>query len=199
MQVIDLVTRPELFDQFKEIIKFECSEDPLYLNYLNMHLSDFTCLTAVYDNDQLAALSGIQIDHAKWGSNIARVSSRFWIRPVNRIQSLSKYNPDQRFYFNSQLMIPYQLNYLKETDIKFAMITRRGNYRRSFGKFITLVNHHANTNFILLDNVYNVCEPSWNIKDECKQLVAVQSLRGDSFDQELVTLNGAMKLLSIAI
>jgi hypothetical protein len=96
-------------------------------------------------------------------------------------------------------MIPYQLNSLKDSDIKFAMITRRGNYRRSFEKFINLVNHHANTNFTLLDKVYNVCEPSWNIKDECKQLVAVQSLRGDNFDQELVKLNGSMKLLSISI
>lgn len=199
MQVVDLVNHPDLFDQFKKIVEKECFNDSLYSNYMRMNLADFCCLTAVYNDNELVALSGIQLDHNKWGNNIARVSSRFWVRPANRIQSLSKYGLDQRLYYNSQLMIPYQLNVLKTLGIKFAMITRKGNYRRSFGKFINLVNHYAGTNFILFDNLYNVCEPSWTIKEECKQMIAIHSLSGDNIDQELLTLNGKMKLLSISI
>ncbi len=199
-QVTDLIQDPNgptLLEKFKEYISKFCQDDPLYENYANLELEDFVCLTAVLDTENIIGLSGIQYNTKKWGHNTLRISTRFWMHPDHRIATLSKYQPNSRLYFNSQLMIPYQLNYVKESNKKFAIITREGNYRKSFGKFIDLVNHHNNTEFKLLDGIYNVCEPMCDVPDSCRQMVAVYAINGDSFEEELELLNLQDKLISI--
>lgn len=199
-QVTDLVSDPngsKLLEKFKEYVSKFCQADSLYENYINLELEDFVCLTAVIDLENIIALSGVQYNTRKWGHNTLRISTRFWIHPDHRIESLSKYQPDSRLYFNSQLMIPYQLNYASKSNKKFAIITREGDYRKSFKKFIDLVNHHNGTDFKLLEGIYNVCEPMCDVPSSCRQMVAVYAINGDSFEEELELLNLQDKLTAI--
>ena len=195
--IIDLVTdhrSNERISIFKEFIKNTGTSDPLYKNYELLDINDFICLTAVLENDEIVALSGIQYFPERWGNNIVRMSTRFWMHPKYRITSLSKFKHDSRFYFNSQLMIPYQLTFIKQKKIPFAIITREGNYKRSFTKFIELVNHYNSTNFLLLDGIYNVCQPMNNVPDSCKQMIAFCSFDNFCFQEELQLLHIENKL-----
>lgn len=196
-KIIDLVVDADaelLLIKFKSFIKEYCSQDPLYDNYANLDLNDFICLTAVIEDDNIVALSGVQSKPDRWGPNTVRISTRFWMHPNYRINALSKYNPEQRFYFNSQLMIPYQLTYLKTLGVKFAIITREGNYRRSFTKFIKLVNHHNGTNFTVLDGTFNVCNHMPIVPESCQQMIAVHSFDNTLFNNELTNLHKENKL-----
>lgn len=196
-EVVDLTISPNaehLLIKFKSFIKEHCRLDPLYENYENLDLKDFICVTAVIDNNNIVALSGVQHKPERWGENTVRMSTRFWMHPKYRINALSKYDPVQRFYFNSQLMIPYQLNYLKTSGVKFAIITREGNYRRSFTKFIELVNYHNKTNFVVLNGIFNVCNHMLPVPESCQQIVAVHSFDNTLFDNELANLHRENKL-----
>lgn len=195
--VIDLVTDADaasLLANFKQFIKEHCLQDPLYENYAILDIADFICLTAVLDQGEIIALSGVQAKPDRWGNNTVRMSTRFWMHPKFRISALSKYDPAQRFYFNSQLMIPYQLEFLKKSGVNFAIITREGNYRRSFSKFIDLVNYHNKTNFRVLPGIYNVCDHMPVVPESCQQIVAVHSFNSFTFEDELVQLHTANKL-----
>lgn len=200
--VIDLTTNPDavnLLLTFKDFIKENCLQDPLYENYANLDLKDFICLTAVLEQDEIIALSGVQSKPDRWGVNTVRMSTRFWMHPKFRISALSKYDPEQRFYFNSQLMIPHQLEFLKQLGVNFAIITREGDYRRSFGKFIDLVNYHNKTNFRVLPGIYNVCDHMPVVPESCQQIVAVHSFSSSTFEDELVELHKHNKLNLLAI
>jgi hypothetical protein len=94
-------------------------------------------------------------------------------------------------------MIPLQLAFVKSLGISFAIITREGEYRRSFGKFIDLVNHHNSTKFTVLDGLFNVCQPMECVPDSCKQIIAVYNLYSLSFDTELTELSKQGKLSAI--
>jgi hypothetical protein len=195
--VIDLVTAPNVASylaNFKQFIKEHCLQDPLYENYANLDISDFICLTAVLDQGEIIALSGVQKKPNRWGNNTVRMSTRFWMHPKFRISALSKYDPEQRFYFNSQLMIPHQLEFLRKLEVKFAIITREGNYRRSFSKFIELVNYYNKTNFRVLEGIYNVCDHMPVVPESCQQIVAVHSFDNAMFEDELVQLHTGNKL-----
>ena len=198
--VIDLVTDPDRNNRlirFKSVLSNLCQSDPLYLNYSTLDIKDFVCLTAVLEQNEIIALSGVQYLPDRWGENIARISTRFWIHPTYRINSLSKFKHDYRLYFNSQLMIPFQLKFIKSLGVSFAIITREGEYRRSFSKFIDLVNHHNGTMFNILDGLYNVCQPMTCVPDSCKQLIAVHTLNNSNFSNELSELSKYSKLSSI--
>jgi hypothetical protein len=198
--VVDLVTDSDQairIARFKAVIKDRCQSDPLYSNYESLNVNDFVCLTAVLDQNEIVALSGVQHLPDRWGDNTVRMSTRFWVHPDYRINSLSKFKHDQRLYFNSQLMIPFQLNFIKSLGISYAIITREGEYRRSFKKFIELVNHHNGTQFNVLDGLYNVCQPMACVPDSCKQIIAVHSFSSTSFNQELRQLSQQGKLAII--
>lgn len=198
--VIDLVTDPSQTDRiqrFKTVVNTLCQSDHLYSNYSTLSISDFICLTAVLENDEIIAISGVQHLPDRWGTNIVRMSTRFWIHPDYRINSLSKFKHDYRLYFNSQLMIPVQLEFIKSLGINFAIITREGEYRRSFGKFIELVNYHNTTKFNVLPGLFNVCQPMINIPDTCKQIIAVHSFNNLNFQHELEILAQQGKLSAI--
>lgn len=199
--VIDLIKDSNsinLIDNFKKFIKSNCKEDLLYENYANLKLEDFISLTAVLEDKEIVALSGVQFNIKKWGLHTVRMSTRFWMHPKYRINSLSKFDPASRFYFNSQLMIPAQLEFLKNYNAKYAIITREGNYRRSYQKFIKLVNYHNKTNFIVLDGLYNVCEPMEEVPESCQQIIAYYSLDGSDFLIELEKLQQEKKLYPIS-
>jgi hypothetical protein len=198
--VIDLVTDPNRDNRlirFRSVVNELCQNDPLYTNYANLTVTDFICLTAVLENDEIIALSGVQYFPERWGENTVRISTRFWVHPTYRISSLSKFKHDYRLYFNSQLMIPFQLKFIELLGISFAIITREGEYRRSFSKFIDLVNHHNETKFTILDGLYNVCQPMTCVPDSCKQIIAVYNLNDISFDTELTKLSKQGKLSAI--
>ena len=199
-EVVDLVSHANsdyLLQNFKTFVKNNCQEDPLYDNYVNLDLDDFICLTAVLENNEIVALSGVQSKPDRWGNNLVRMSTRFWMHPKYRITTLSKFKPDMRFYFNSQAMIPYQLNFLKTLNLKFAIITREGNYRKSFKKFIELVNHHNNTNFTVIDGLYNVCQHMDIVPESCQQIIAVHSFDNSNFQEELEILQKENKLKTV--
>jgi hypothetical protein len=195
--VIDLVTATNAetyLANFKHFIKEHCLQDPLYENYANLDIADFICLTAVLDQGEIIALSGVQEKPNRWGKNTVRMSTRFWMHPKFRISALSKYDPEQRLYFNSQIMIPYQLELLKKLGVKFAIITREGNYRRSFSKFIELVNYHNATTFRVLPGIYNVCDHMPVVPESCQQIVAVHCFTDSTFEDELAELHVDNKL-----
>jgi len=76
-------------------------------------------------------------------------------------------------WYNSQYMMRYQLDAVKRLNLPASFISREGNYKKSFQKYINLVNTYNNTNFILLDGLYAVCGPMIEIPDSCKQMIAV--------------------------
>lgn len=194
---VDLVNHTDnnrLLDNFKKFVEQNCAQDPLYDNYINITIDDFICLTAVIEDGEIVALSGAQYKPERWGQELVRMSTRFWMHPKYRINSLSKFQPKLRFYFNSQLMIPYQLKFLKTQPYKFAMITREGHYQKSFQKFLDLVNFHNSTSFNLLPGRFNVCKPMNHVPESCQQLVAVHSLYNHDFKEELEKLQNQNQL-----
>ena len=156
-----------------EYIRNHCQNDLLYQNYLNLKKQDFISIVVTIEDDTILAFSCAQFDIKKWGDQIARVSTRFWLHPSVRSTGLTKFTPGTTTWYNSQYMMRYQLDAVKRLNLPASFISREGNYKKSFQKYISLVNTYNNTNFILLDGLYAVCGPMNEIPDSCKQMIAV--------------------------
>ena len=163
----------ELWHSCLEYIRYHCQNDPLYQNYLNLKKQDFISIVVTIEDNRIIAFSCAQFDIKKWGDQIARVSTRFWLHPSVRSKGLTKFTPGATTWYNSQYMMRYQLDAVKRLNLPASFISREGNYKKSFQKYINLVNTYNNTNFILLDGLYAVCGPMIEIPDSCKQMIAV--------------------------
>jgi len=84
-------------------------------------------------------------------------------------------------------MMRYQLDAVKRLNLPASFISREGNYKKSFQKYVNLVNTYNNTNFILLDGLYAVCGPMNEVPDSCKQMIAVNV--NDKVDLEYFICN----------
>jgi len=163
-------------------IRDNCRTDQLYKNYLNLDPEKFFFFNGVIHNNEIISFGGIEYSPTKWGENIARVLTRFWIHPSYRSQGLTKWQGNHTRL--SPLVLAPQIEFLKtHSQIKLAMISREGRYKNSFSYFLELANSVKDCNFKLIDGVYNVCEPMDIVPLSCKQLIAISCLA--PFDYKL--------------
>lgn len=171
-----------LWQNCLDFIENNCHADPLYKNYLNLDPEKFFFFNGTIHNDEIISFGGIEYSPNKWGENIARVLTRFWIHPAYRSQGLTKWQGNHTRL--SPLVLAPQIEFLKtHNKIKLAMISREGRYKNSFSYFLELANSVEDCNFKLIDGIYNVCEPMDIVPPSCKQLVAVSCLA--PFDYKL--------------
>lgn len=194
MLVTDLVKTDQYNKHWEDCLSFiseKCRADSLYKNYISLQKTDFISLPAVIIDNKIIAFSGAQVKD-EWGPNIARLSSRFWIHPDYR-HSLSKFEYSQTPWYNSEYLIQHQLKEVAERKIPHLFISRQGNVRNGFQKFINLVNRFNNTEFQVLEGL-------WNISN-VPQIVAMYSFAGTNFKQYLkeettITEVGALSVAS---
>lgn len=163
----------ELWHSCLEYIRRNCQDDPLYQNYLNLNKQDFISIAVAIEDTTIVAFSCAQYNPEKWGYQIARVSTRFWLHPSVRSKGLTKFTPGVSTWYNSQYMMRYQLDAVDKLNLSASFISREGNYKKSFQKYIDLINNYNDTNFILLDGLYAVCGPMKDVPESCKQMIAV--------------------------
>lgn len=162
-----------------DYIKINCQKDLLYENYLNIDLDKFDCFIVVVDKDEIISFGGVEHRPERWGEEISRVLTRFWIKPTRRTQGLTKWTSDSIKY--SPTVLKPQLEFLKKQNkIKSAMITREGKYNNSFKEIIRLANTVSPYRFDILSNRYNVCQPMPTIPESCQQLVSLCSFTNES-------------------
>lgn len=158
MQIIDL-TKTDQYDnvwlQCLTFIRSNCKEDPLYKNYIGINKHSFISLPAAIIDDTIVAFSGAQFKPDVWGHNIARISSRFWTHPAYR-HNFSKFETSKTPWYNSEFLITCQIAEVKRLEIPHMFISREGNYRKSFQRYINLVNRYNTTNFKLVEKLYLV-------------------------------------------
>jgi hypothetical protein len=176
MKIIDLVKNnynDELWSQCLAYIKSNCQQDVLYENYIVLDKKDFISLPVAIIDNKIVAFSGAQFRPTEWGHNIARISSRFWIHPEYRRHTLSKFEDHTQPWYNSEFLIKCQIEEVNRLGIPHMFISREGNYKKSFQKYINLVNKYNETNFRLMDEYYLI--------QKTPQLIAVHSK--DNIDQ----------------
>lgn len=154
-------------------IEKHCTEDNRFKNYLNLRKTDFISLPVVIKDQKIIAFSGAQVKD-EWGPNIARVSSRFWLHPEYR-HTLTKFEKSTVPWYNSEYLINVQLNVVRQKEIPHVFISREGDYRKSFQKFIDLVNFYNSTNFLILEGTFSILTTA--------QLIAVHSFVGNNVEQ----------------
>lgn len=171
LEIIDLKSNPKKFVDCLEWIKYHCESDPLWGNYLKIDLSDYLQFVGFAYNDTIVCFGGIEQKPERWGTEIVRVLSRFWIHPDYRTRSLTKWRDNAIKY--SPLVLEQQMKYLSEhTAISAAMITREGRYLRSFQEIVRLANTVSYRQFHIQPGRFDICR-NGNLTDACRQLVAV--------------------------
>lgn len=162
----------KLWSNCMSYIKENCHSDPLYENYLSIALDDFQNFSVAIYNNEIVSFGGLEQRTDRWGDNIFRALTRFWIHPKYRSKGLTKWSSDKiRF---SPIILKSQLEYFKNRQDNFAiMITREGNYLRSFAEIIRLANSISERKFTILNGRFNVCEPTFAPSESCKQYVAI--------------------------
>lgn len=185
LKIIQLHGDESLWTDCLRYIESECSADSLYENYLNLDVTDYEYFNAAIYQDEIVSFGGIERSITKWGPRIARVLSKFWINPKYRTQGLTKWRSDSIKW--SPTILKPQLEYLKNrSDIHAAIITREGNYLRSFREIVRLANTVSESEFSILPGKYNVCESYLKeIPDSCMQFVAIKSLNNSFTNQEV--------------
>ena len=169
MEIID-ITKTNLYNttwvRCLNFIENNCQADPLYENYIGIDTQDFVSLPVVIIDDTIVAFSGAQYKPDVWGHNIPSVSSRFWIHPDYR-HSCSKFETSDKPWYNSEFLISQQIKEINRLGIPHMFISREGDYKNSFQKYINLVNRYNNTDFRLVEDLYLIqCIP---------QIIAVHS------------------------
>jgi hypothetical protein len=177
--VIDLSNNNDYDDLWKNVIKrISKSSDKLKNNYINLNPKDFPCFTAIIENNEIVCFSALQIDLKKWGQNIARCSTRMWIAPEKRFNGMTKFSSGSKF-LNSYYCLPLQIQKSKDLGIKCLFMSREEN-PKAFGKWAQLVNNNCRTNFIFLEDRYNVCGNLNPIPVSCKQYICLDISNNES-------------------
>ena len=170
MKVIDLITdpQPELWDN--AIIYIKTINDRLKDNYLNINFNEFLSFPVVVKDEKIICFSGLQYNEQRWGIRVGRFSSRMWIHPDYRIQSLSKFLGGEKF-LNSMYCLPVQLEKAREARLDTIFISREHNLV-GFGQYLNLLKINCGLDFEMKTNRYNVCGED----AVCAQYVAVHNL-----------------------
>lgn len=177
MQVIDLISNPQP-DLWLQTIDFISNgEDRLKENYTNINFTEFLSFPALVENNRIICFSGLQYNEKKWGTSIARCSSRMWIHPDYRIKNIGKFTGGAKF-LNSTYCLPVQLEKAKELKLDCAFISRDRNLL-GFTQYIDLIKINCDLNFNIKPNRYNVCGQTHDDCEGCQQYVAVHHLTSD--------------------
>jgi hypothetical protein len=147
---------------------------------VNINLDQFICFSCIFHKEEIVSFGGIEYAPDKWGADLCRVLTRFWIHPSKRSQALTKWDESKiRF---SPLVLKHQLDFLKShRTISLAMITREGNYTKSFHEIIRLSNTVSDTPFEIQPGKYNVCHPL----EYCPQMIALRALNSSMITDTL--------------
>jgi hypothetical protein len=158
MEVVDLIIDPQHKMWTETVREISESGDSLKDNYLNINFTDFLSFTAVVNNSKIICFSGLQYDCSKWGSKIARISSRMWIHPSYRFRGMTKFTGGEKF-LNSYYCIPRQIEVAKANQLSSLFVSREHN-RQAFSEYLELLKINTQCEFKLLDKRYWVCGPS---------------------------------------
>lgn len=175
MQIIDLKTNFEetLWNDALQCI--QAGNDSLKKNYENINFEEFLSFTCVVDEHQIIAFSGLQYDVTKWGTGIARCSSRMWVHPEHRITSLSKFTNGPKF-LNSYYCVPLQLEIAKKHNLDVVFVSREHN-PAAFNEYLELLYRNTQHKFAANNSRYWICG---SVRDpSCLQYVGVCYLTPD--------------------
>jgi hypothetical protein len=157
-----------------EYLNQHCSSDELFENYKLLNPFNFEHFVGVVLDDRIVSFGAVDRQANRWGRGIVRALTRFWIHPEYRSQSLTKWTTDSIKY--SPTVLEPQLKYIiSQPNTHAVIITREGNYQRSFNEIIRLANTVTENKFVIMPGRYNVCG-SAAVGDSCSQMVAISSL-----------------------
>lgn len=155
-------------------IEKECKSDKLYKNYLNIDLTRFLSMAIVVIDNKIICFGGAEVNIDRWGTDLSRVLSRFWISPQYRHKLVKVNNIGVNF---SPLILDKNLTAVKNhPEIKAVMITREGEGKHSFSRIIDIANAAVEKPFTILDHKHNVCGNLYPIPESCKQMIALKLL-----------------------
>jgi hypothetical protein len=172
---ISIITDPSetLWKNCLKNLKLYCQTDHLFKNYKDLVPENFYYFSCAVYLDEIISFGAVQYSPEKWGYDIARVLTRFWIHPGYRSKGLTKWGDNQIRL--SPLILKNQLDFLKKQNkIKVVMITREGNCRRSFKEISRLSSTVSDDSFDILEKKYNVCGDSED--DSCFQMISLSSI-----------------------
>lgn len=163
-----------LWNDCISFIKKECLSDKLYENYLNIDLTRFLSMAIIVVEGKIVCFGGAEINVDRWGKNLSRVLSRFWISPEYRHRLVRKDADGKNF---SPFILEKNLEALKVyPEIKAVMITREGNGKKSFSRIIDIANTVVKKPFVILDEKHNVCGNLCPVPESCRQMIALKML-----------------------
>lgn len=158
-----------------EYLKINCYRDQLYQNYIDIDLDKFLTFTAIVYQNEIISFGGIEKRADRWGEYIARALTRFWISPKYRTSGLTKWRSDSIKF--SPIILKSQLEFLKILpEVEAVIITREGDYLKSFQEIIRLANAVSDRKFVIMPGKYNVCESMNEPPESCRQFVAINNL-----------------------
>jgi hypothetical protein len=168
----DLDGKNKLWQDCKQFIEKNCVNDPLYNNYLNLDNKKFLFFNGLIHCEKIISFGGIEYSPSKWGIDIARVLTRFWIHPDYRSQGLTKWSKNKLRF--SPIILRKQLDFLKsQPHIKVAMITREGEYNKSFLEIVRLSSSVSDDSFEIISGLHKLDRRA---DDNNYQMIALSSL-----------------------
>lgn len=166
----------QLWLNCKKLIHKFCVNDPLYKNYLDLDNKKLLFFNGIVYQNNIISFGGIEYSPSKWGVEIARVLTRFWIHPEYRSQGLTKWSANRLRF--SPIVLKKQLEFLKtQPQIKVAMITREGPYDKSFFEIIKLASTVSDSPFELVPGLHKLDRRSDSNEF---QMIALSSLTNES-------------------
>jgi len=168
-------TYHEIWNDCLLYIKDHCHQDSLYENYLSIDLDKFLNFTGLVHENRIICFGAVDSRPKVWGNNIVRALTRFWIHPEYRSKGLTKWR-DNNFKF-SPTILKAQLDFIK-TSINHdaVIITREGNYLRSFKEIVRLANTVSKQHFEIMPGKVNVCKIGDIPRPSCLQFVATDNV-----------------------
>lgn len=166
----------QLWVNCKKFIQEFCVNDLLYKNYLDLDNKKLLFFNGIIHKNNIISFGGIEYSPSKWGIEIARVLTRFWIHPEYRSQGLTKWSTNKLRF--SPIILTKQLEFLKtQPQIKAVMITREGPYDKSFLKIIELASTVSMSPFEIVPGLHKLDRKPDS--DEF-QMIALSSLTNES-------------------
>lgn len=150
------------------------TDDELKNNYIDIKFNEFLSFPVVIENNKIICFSGLHYNERRWGTGLARFSSRMWIHPDYRIKGITKFTGGPKF-LNSTYCLPVQIKKAKEVGLDAVFISREHN-RLGFKQYIDLIKINCDLKFNIKPNRYNVCGYTFDEQEGCIQFVAVHHL-----------------------
>lgn len=161
----------------KTLTEISTGQDKLKNNYKEIDLSTFISFYIALEHDHIVGFSGLQYKPDRWGNDIARCMTRFYLHPKIRHGTSLFKRP-----LLTEDLLPRQILDAKEKNMSLIFMSRESG-KQSFLKGLEyLKSKNCFLSFRMLDEKYNVCGHLQPIPASCQQYVAVMDL--NSFAQE---------------